>query len=222
MSLVRRCSSAGALVAVLVAGYCGVTAAATYKWVDDKGVVHYTDKMPPDAVNRGNVELSKDGVPVRKMDPALTPEQRRAREQEDERRRTLAKQQEETTRRDRALLASYASEGEIDLARARAVGTIDAVLQSTTAYSEQLAKRRAELEAKIAGVKSGPVPAVYERELAGVKEELARQAELSAAKRKELAAITAKYDADKARYRELAALKAAAETSASNAAPARK
>ena len=25
---------------------------ATYKWVDEKGIIHYSDKMPPDAVNR--------------------------------------------------------------------------------------------------------------------------------------------------------------------------
>jgi hypothetical protein len=29
--------------------------ATTYKWVDDQGVVHYTDKLPPEAINKGNV-----------------------------------------------------------------------------------------------------------------------------------------------------------------------
>jgi hypothetical protein len=53
--------------------------AATYKWTDEKGVVHYTDKIPPEALNKGNVELNKQGVTVKRTDPALTPEQRRAR-----------------------------------------------------------------------------------------------------------------------------------------------
>src|SRR5258708_36796846 len=51
--------------------------AATYKWVDEKGVVHYTDKMPPEEINKGRVELNKQGVPVKATEAAPTPEQRR-------------------------------------------------------------------------------------------------------------------------------------------------
>jgi hypothetical protein len=40
--------------------------AATYKWVDDKGVVHYTDKMPPEAVNKGSIELNKQACRSRR------------------------------------------------------------------------------------------------------------------------------------------------------------
>ena len=65
--------------------------ATTYKWVDDQGVVHYTDKLPPEAVNKGSVELNKQGVPIKKIEPALTPEQRRARDAEEERARQVAK-----------------------------------------------------------------------------------------------------------------------------------
>lgn len=180
---------------------------ATYKWVDDKGVVHYTDKVPTDAVDRGNVEISKDGVALRKVDPALTAEQRRAREQEEERRKVVNKQQEDVARRDRALLASYASEGEIDLARNRVLNTIDAMLQSANAYSEQIDKRKGELAVKMATYTNRPVPAVFEREFESLNEELGRQAELVVIKRKEMTAVNARYDADKARWRELSIAK---------------
>ncbi len=228
----RRRASRGArlslCVAALVALVAGASHAATYKWVDDKGVIHYSDKMPPDAVNRGNVELSKDGVPLRKVEPALTPEQRRAREQEEERKRQLARQQEEIDRRDRALLASYASEGEIDLARSRALGTIDAVLESTSAYTEQLRRRRAELATKIAALKNRPVPPVLSREMEGIDEELERQAGVVVQKRREIAAVNTRYDADKMRYREISASRPGSEAvpagvvprTASNGSPA--
>ncbi|MEP7207126.1 MAG: DUF4124 domain-containing protein [Casimicrobiaceae bacterium] len=199
------CRAGMVLLAWTALAFSGMAPAATYKWVDDKGVVHYTDKMPPEAVNRGNVELSKDGVTLRRIDPALTPEQRRAREQEEERKRQLVRQQEETGRRDRALLASYASESEIDLARARALGTIDAVLQSTAAYTEQLTRRKVEISGKIAAFKSKPVPPVYERELESISAELERQADLVVQKQKEIVAVNARYDLDKYRYRELSA-----------------
>src|SRR6266545_8127134 len=69
--------------------------AATYKWVDEKGVIHYTDKLPPEEVNKANVELNKQGIPVKKTEPAPTPEQRRAKAFEEEQQKQLAKQQEE-------------------------------------------------------------------------------------------------------------------------------
>ena len=99
--------------------------AATYKWVDDQGNVHYSDKMPPEAVNKGSIELNKQGVAIKKNDPALTPEQRRAREVEEERTRQAAKIRDEIQRRDRALLQTFTTEGEIDLSKKRALRTID-------------------------------------------------------------------------------------------------
>ena len=75
--------------------------ATTYKWVDDKGVVHYTDKLPPEAINKGNVEFNKQGIPVKKNDPALTPEQRRAQEAEEELARQAARVRVDVARKDR-------------------------------------------------------------------------------------------------------------------------
>jgi len=196
----------------------GTASAAMYKWVDEKGVVHYTDKMPPEAVDRGNVELSKQGVPIKKIDPSLTPEQRRAKEQEEERKRAIAKQQEDTARRDRALLASYTSENEIDLARQRALNAIESVMRSSAAYVESINKRKTEVQEKIATFKDRPVPPVLERERDSLNEELDRQREVLAIKRNEAAAVTAKYDADKARWREITAARAA-EASAAGMTP---
>jgi hypothetical protein len=181
---------------------------ALYKWVDEHGEVHYSDKVPPEAVNKGNVELNKQAVPIKKTEPAPTPEQLKAKAAEDERQRVLAKQQEEVARRDRALLASYTSENEIDLARTRALQTIDNVMQSAQAYSAQLAKRKEALLAKkaAAGDKAG---ANLDRELEMLNGEIDRQADLVAQKKREAATVTAKYDADKARWRELVAARAA-------------
>jgi hypothetical protein len=165
----------------------GAARAATYKWVDEKGVVHYTDKMPPDQVDKATTELSKQGVTVNKTDKALTPEQRRAKEQEAERAKEAAKAQEETTRRDRALVASYTSEAEIDLARNRSLQTINNVILSSQAFSEQLNKRKVDVEAKRDESKGKVLAAVLDRELESIDAELQRQSELVAQKNKEAA-----------------------------------
>lgn len=179
--------------------------AATYKWVDDKGVVHYSDKIPPEAVNKGNVQLDKQGVPIKRTDPAMTPEQRKAKAEQEALDKQLAKERELVERRDRALLSTYTMESEIDLARKRALATIDQQIQSSTLYSAQLSKRKVELEAKKSALGDKPVPAVLDRELANITSELAKQAELVASRQKDVILVNARYDADTKRWRELRA-----------------
>jgi hypothetical protein len=190
--------------------------AATYKWVDDQGVVHYTDKMPPEAINKGSVELNKQGVPIKKTEPALTPEQRRARAEEEERQRQEAKVRDETARKDRALLQTYTTGSEIDLARKRALGTIDAQIQSAQAYTATLTKRKQDIQARVAALGDKPLPPALERELTNANEELEKQAALIATKRKEMAVVNARYDADKQRWQELAALAPTKEANVGN------
>jgi hypothetical protein len=179
--------------------------AATYKWVDEQGVIHYTDKMPPEAVNKGNVELNKQGVPIKKTDPALTAEQRRQQELQAEQQRQIARQAEEVARRDRALLSSFTSEAEIDLSRKRGLQTIESIVMSAQAYSEQLTKRKAALTAQREASGDKPVSPAVERELTSIDVELGRQSDLLAQKRREAAALEARYEADKKRWRELTA-----------------
>jgi HD superfamily phosphohydrolase len=214
-ALLRAALALACAVAMLAPA--GLARAAMYKWVDENGVVHYTDKMPPEAVDKASIELNKQGIPVKKTDKALTPEQRRALEQEAERKKQLARQEEEVARRDRALLSSYSSEAEIDLARNRSLQTINNVVQSSVAFSEQLNKRKADADAKKEEFKGKPVIAVLDRELESIDAELARQAEVIAQKKREAEAVNAKYDADKQRWRELIGSKPATAKSASAA-----
>ena len=214
-----------AMAALLLASAATLTAtnpvgAATYKWVDEKGVVHYSDKIPPEAVDKASVELNTQGIPIKKTDKTLSPEQRRANEQEAERQRQADRLREEIVRRDRALVASYTSEAEIDLARNRSLQTINNAVISSQAYSEQLNKRKADVEIKKTESQGKPGVAVLDRELESIEAELARQTDLIVQKKRETAAITAKYDADKQRWRELVAAKAASDPAKSTSAAA--
>jgi chromosome segregation ATPase len=200
-----------ALAVLVAATVAAPSRATTYKWVDEKGVVHYTDKIPADAVNKGSTVLDKQARPVKKIDPALTPEQVRAREADEEQRRVAARLAEEVARRDRALVASYTTESEIDLARTRSLQTIDAQIDSAQSYVASLRKRRDELEKRKAALAGQQAPVALERELEGTNEELAKQARLLELKQSERAAVITKYDADKLRWRELRAISEASE-----------
>ena len=193
-----------AAMAALVLAATPVGAQKLYKWTDEKGVVHYTDKAPD--ASRGGTQLDKQGRPVRKIDPAPTAEQLRAREAEAERQKELAKEREIVERRDKALLSSYTTESEIDLARARAVTTVETQISSAQAYLAQLTKRRADIDARKKAFKDRPMPPALERDIENVEAEYAKNSDLVAQKQRDLVTITAKYDADKARWRELKAI----------------
>ena len=78
------------------------------KWVDSKGVTHYGDKLPPHEAGRDNSVLSDQGIVVKKNDSSAI-----------DRTKKIDKQLVEQNRRDSALLGSYNSEEEIELARNR-------------------------------------------------------------------------------------------------------
>jgi hypothetical protein len=208
------------LAACVAFGAAGAARAATYKWVDEKGVIHYTDKAPPEQIEKATV-LDKQARPVKQIDPPLSAEQRAAKEAEEARRAAVARAAEEAARKDRALLQSFTSEGEIELSKNRALATIDNQIQSTSAYIVQLNKRKVDADARRKALGDKPVPADLEREIANVDSELKKQEDLIASKKRESAQVTARYDADAVRWRELKAQSDAAALAAANATPAR-
>lgn len=213
---VIRLSTSGSRVAMAVAILGLVCAAGTaagagmYKWVDDQGVVHYTDRIPPESVSKGATVLDKQGRSVKTIDPAPTAEQRKAIEAEAERQRDIAKANAEQARRDQALTQSFTSESEIDVARARAVSTLEAQLTTIENYMADMSRRKQDLEKRKAALGTKPVPAALDNELGSVTDELARQTALLAQKKEALAAVGKKYDADKRRWQEIKAEQEAA------------
>ena len=176
-----------------------------YKWVDDKGVVHYTDQVPRGRRQQGQRPAEQQGVPIKKIDPAITPEQRKATEAEQERQRDAAKQQAEAARRDRALLDSYTTESDIDLAKSRAVKTLQAALRVGTGLQRAIdqAQGGARREAR-RRMPASRCPADIEREIARHRRRArAPDATSSPRRTSKLVEVTAKYDADKERWQAL-------------------
>jgi hypothetical protein len=144
--------------------------AATYKWVDEKGIVHYGDRAPTQYGNTLDVRtISKFGVPSARQAQANVVEQ------DPEKQKAQAKRQLEQARQDNALLATYASEQEIEYARERELN------------------RRQEIMATASGGLAKSNSPEDKRKLAS----------LLAKGQKEVDAINAKFDAYQARFREL-------------------
>lgn len=181
--------------------------AGMYKWVDEKGITHYGDTIPPQYVNQANTELNKWGVTVKKTDAALTQEQIKAREDEVVRKKEDAVKAAEQKRKDKALLNTYTNEKEIDLARNRNLQQVDLVIESTgvrmKAVKARLDKARQQADAATKAKK--PVPQGVAEDLKEAEQEMKRLEEIVAQKKQEKDAINARFDDDKKRYSELAA-----------------
>ncbi len=175
--------------------------AVTYKWVDENGVTHYGDSIPPEYRNRANIELNKRGVILKRNDPALTPEQRKVKEEELAKR----KQEKETNRRDAILLGTYSSVEEIDLARDRNLQQAERVIINT---QTQLKSVQADLDAsrKHAAAyarENTPLPNLLQHDIE-ILEKNKQDLEVAILqKRSDAEELRARFEEDKKRYLEL-------------------
>ena len=207
-----------ALSVALAFGASSLHAAGLVKWVDDKGVTHYGDSIPPEFASRGTTELSKQGIVLKKTDAALTAEQRKAQEEQQARDKVQQRKNVEQQRRDVAIFSTYTSEKEIDVVRDRTLQTIDAKLlvadaqlKAAEGLDDALVKQLAPYAAKgLDGkyVRIAPMALVLAYEKNEI--ELKNLSDTKKLYQKEQQETIAKFDADKQRYNELKGTVAAA------------
>jgi chromosome segregation ATPase len=193
-------------VVVLAAGIAlsQPAAAKLYKWVDDQGVTHYGETVPPEYADKTRSELDKSGRVIKKKE-TLTPEAQRAKEEEEARKREEEEAAREQKRYDKALVNTYSSVKEIELARKRNLQQVDARVNSIDSQIKMLQTNLAELQKEADGyAKAGKkMPGSLRDDLDMSQKRLAKlQQDLEKANA-EKAALDARYDADKARYKEL-------------------
>lgn len=164
--------------------------AEIYKWKDAQGVTQYGDTRPPQAAGRATTEMNKKGNVVKETAAALTPEQRAQNAIEEARVKKEAQTATERKRHDSALLNTYTSAAEIDLARDRSLEQYKLVINGTNARLKPLQEKQKKLSPKSA-------------EFAENMRKISDLNEIITQKDVEIAATKAKFDADKARYIEL-------------------
>lgn len=101
-----------------------------YRWVDDKGEVHYTDQLPPEHADKSRMRLSEQGLAVEVKPAAPSPEERERAKEEERRRAEEERRKAERLAEDRRLVQSYRTVEELELARNGQIAIIDAIIQS--------------------------------------------------------------------------------------------
>jgi hypothetical protein len=190
---------------ILIAVAFSTTAEAKlYKWIDDKGVTHYGEVIPPEYANKGNVLLSDKGHLIKKNEEINNKDQR-ANEQDEAKKRIDNEAKFEQSRKDKALQNTFSSEKEIDLARDRNLHQVESLISSIQSLQktarENLKNYQQEAEErKRAGRK---LHASLQADITESENKLAKlQLDLVKAQEK-AAAVKASYEADKVRFREL-------------------
>ncbi len=199
-----RCGPALALCMALALAPVAAEA-QFYRCVTKDGRTIYGEVIPAACVGLVVEQLNPQGIVLRRIDPPLTPEQRAAKAAEEQKRREEAEAARVQARRDHSLLATYPTIESIDDARGRALRPASANVRDIEAGIEQLRKRKAELDKELASYGKRATPARLTEDLHQVELDLAAQAELLAAKQKDIEAINARYDDEKKRYADLTA-----------------
>jgi hypothetical protein len=169
-----------ALLALLVPA---TAAAQSYRCVGKDGKKYYGQSLPPQCVGQSVEQLNASGRVVKKFDAQASADERARAEAEESERKKREVISKEEGRRDRALLATYSSEAEIEVSRKRALGGNVTQIR--------------EIEGKIAGLRKRK--AANEN----VETELKVEENLLDVKKKEAEQINHRYDDDKKRFLEL-------------------
>jgi hypothetical protein len=181
------------------------TPAQTYRWTDDKGVVHYGDSVPPEYSQSERSVLNGQGVEIGHVSGHKSGAEGAQQAQAE----ALAQQR---AQHDQTLLSTYVSAKDIEALRDERLAQIDGQIQASSTYLESLATRLGALQERAMQFKpysneptARRMPDELAEELVRTSNEARNQRVALEAKRTEQTALRAQFEADIQRFRELTA-----------------
>ena len=176
----------------------------TYRCTAKDGKKYYGSTIPRQCMGQPIEQLNARGMVVKRMDAEGDDKARAEKEVELVRKRELYTAAKEESRRNRALLATYTSEKDIEEARRRSLAenqktTLEVQLRIDGIKKDQV---RLTKELEFYQGKNKP-PAKLLEEIKNAEIDVKAQEDLLGAKKREISTINAKYDDDRKRYIEL-------------------
>ena len=179
-------------------------ASSSYRCTGKDGKKHYGQTVPPACIGLPVEQLNREGMVIRRFDAQASAAEREKKAAEDEERKKRESVSKEEGRRNRALLATYTSEKDIDAARVRALkdneGAVKDIEKRIGGLKTRLAELKKELDFYTGKTKP---PAKLAEDMRSAEFDIQTQEHLMATKQKEVDQINARYDDDKKRYAEL-------------------
>jgi hypothetical protein len=189
-----------ALAGVAAAGANG---RSMYKWVDEQGITHYGDHIPPEYAAQEQHVINSQGVEINRFEAQKSQEEVAAEEQ----RRVEA---EQSRNRDSNLLNTYASVSEIERLRDQRVALLSDQIKVTSQFLEVLNGKLRKLRATSMHFKpynsdpgAPPMPDQIAEDLVRLGNDIHTQEENLREKRGEEATTSKQFESDIARFKEL-------------------
>jgi len=174
-----------------------------YKWVDEQGITHYGDHIPPEYASQEQHIINSQGVEISRLDAQKSADQMAAEEQ-----KRIEAQQSQN--RDRNLLNTYASVQEIERLRDQRVTLLSDQIKVTSQFLEVLNGRLNKL--RTAGMHFKPynndtaapsMPDQVAEDLVRVGNDIHTHEQNLHEKRSEEATMRKQFDSDIQRFKEL-------------------
>lgn len=175
----------------------------TFRWVDEQGVIHYSDEVPAPASGKDRTIMNAQGVPVRHLDAQKSQDQLAAEARE---RNAVIKQKQHDT----FLMTTYTSVKDIEGLRDSRLEQLKTQRSAGLQYVETLKSRLGALQTRAmayrpysanAGARS--MPDDLAENLVRTLSEMNTQTNALAKETEEEATLRAQFQADIERYKEL-------------------
>ncbi|HEX4648964.1 MAG TPA: DUF4124 domain-containing protein [Steroidobacteraceae bacterium] len=177
--------------------------AVAYRWVDEQGVIHYGDHIPPQYAKRDRALLNAQGVEVGHLEGQRTPQQLA----EEARQRSAQIRQRQ---HDAFLITTYTSVKDIEALRDSRLDQLKGQRVAAEQYVDTLRSRLAGLQSRALTFKpyntrpeAHRMPDDLAENLVRTVNDLNVQTHTLAAKNEEETELRAQFQADIERYREL-------------------
>lgn len=179
----------------------GKKGGVAYKWVDEQGIIHYGDNIPPQYAQQDREVMNSQGVEVGHIAAALTAEQAAT----EARKKAEALKQRQ---HDSFLVTTYTSVADIEALRDVRLDQLQGQRAAAESYVESLRSRLGALQARALTFEpytanARRMPDDLAENLVRTVSEMRQQAGALAAKGDEEKTLRAQFDADIQRYREL-------------------
>jgi hypothetical protein len=174
-----------------------------YKWVDEQGVTHFGDHIPPEYASQEQHIVNSLGVETEHIEAQRTPEQLAAEEKK-------KFEAEQRASRDKNLLNTYVSVSEIERLRDQRLALLSDQIKVTGQFLEILNGRMKKLRVASqrfrpysSDPKAPPMSDQVAEDLVRVDNDIHTQEENLREKRSEEATMSKQFESDIARFKEL-------------------
>jgi hypothetical protein len=174
-----------------------------YKWVDDQGVTHYGDRIPPEYAGQEQHIINAQGIEIKHLEAQKSPEQLAAEDQK----RADAEQRQN---RDRNLLSTYDSVQEIERLRDQRLDLVADQIKVTNQFLDTLNGRMKKLRVSSmhfkpynSDEKAPTMPEQVAEDLVRLANDIRTQEQNLRQKRGEESTMRKQFESDISRFKEL-------------------